>query len=107
MTCDTMRERILEADLAELRGETDTPLAKHLRECDACRSVADKIVQAEAELGVALDTMATGVRTRRTTAPRRRLGHWAVLVPLAAAAGLAAIIVGRGTEAPTMAVIPA
>ena len=107
MTCDSMRERILGADLAELRGETDTPLAKHLRECDACRSVADKIVQAEAELGVALDTMATGVRTRHTTAPRRRLGHWAVLVPLAAAAGLAAIMVGRGTEAPTIAALPA
>lgn len=107
MTCDSLREQILKADLAELRSETDTPLAKHLRECDACRSVADKIVQAEAELGVALDTMATGVRTRRTTAPRRRLGHWAVLIPLAAAAGLAAIIVGRGTEAPNMPVIPA
>ncbi len=106
MTCDTMRERILEADLAELRGETDTPLAKHLRECHACRSVADKIEQAEAELGVALDTMSKRVRTRRTTAPRR-LGHWAVLVPLAAAAGLAAIMVGRGTEAPTIPAPPA
>ena len=101
MTCNTMRERILEADLAELRGETDTPLAQHFRECPACRSVAKKIVLAEADLGAALDTMSAGVRTRRTTAPRRRLGHWAVLVPLGAAAGLAAIMLGRGTDVPT------
>ena len=106
MTCDVIRERILEADLAELRGETDTPLAKHLRECHACRSVAEKIVQAEADLGLALDTLSTGVRTRRTTAPRRRIGHWAVLVPLAAAAGLVAIMVGRGTQAPTPPTLP-
>jgi predicted anti-sigma-YlaC factor YlaD len=101
MTCNTMREQILEADLAELRGETDTPLAQHLRKCHACRGVAEKIVLAEADLGVALDAMSTGVRTRRTTAPRRRLGHWAVLVPLAAAAGLAAIMLGRGADVPT------
>jgi len=107
MTCDTIRERILLADLAELRGEADTPLARHLSECHACRNVAEEIVQAEAKLGVALDTMSTGVRTRRTTAPRRRLGHWAVLVPLAAAAGLAAIMLGRGTETPTMSALPA
>ncbi len=101
MTCNTMRERILEADLAELRGETDTPLSRHLATCVSCQALAKKIVQAEAELGLALDTMSTGVRTRRTTAPRRRLGHWAVLVPLAAAAGLAAIMLGRGADVPT------
>ena len=107
MTCATMRERILEADLAELRGETETPLAQHLRECHACSRIAEKIVQAEAKLGVALDTMSTGVRTRRTTAPRRRLGHWAVLVPLAAAAGLAAIMLGRGADTVTEPTLPA
>ena len=107
MTCDIMRERILEADLAELHGETDTPLTHHLRECRTCRSVAEKIVQAEADIGLALDTLSTGVRTRRTTAPRRRIGHWAVLVPLAAAAGLGAIMVGRGPEAPATPALPA
>ncbi len=102
MTCDTMRERILEADLAELRGEADTPLAQHLASCVNCQAVAKKIVAAEAALGHALDSITPGVRSRTGQRRSRRIGHWVALVPLAAAAALVAILVRGRSEAPTV-----
>ena len=106
MTCDAMRERILEADLVELRGEADTPLAQHIQECDHCRALARKIVESEAALGAALDSITSGIRTRTEAPGRRRRWHWAALVPLAAAAGLAAIMLRGGTEAPPVPALP-
>ncbi len=92
MTCDVMRERILEADLAELSGETETPLTRHLPGCAACRILAEKIIDAEAALGTALDSMTSGV-VSKSRPPRRRL--WG-LVPLAVAASLVAILMRGG-----------
>jgi hypothetical protein len=106
MTCDTMRELILEADLAELRGEADTPLARHLASCVSCQAVAKKIVDTEAALGHALDSIASGVRSRTGHRRSRRIGHWAALVPLAAAAALVAIFVRDRLEAPTVPAAP-
>jgi len=100
MTCDTMRGRIYDADLAELRGETDTPLAQHLASCVSCQAMAKKIVDAEAALGHALDSITPGGRARVGQRRSRRIGHWATLVPLAAAAALVAILVRGRPEAP-------
>jgi len=96
MTCDVFREQILEADLAELRGKTLTPLTRHLADCDACRTLARKIVDAEAALGIALDSMNNGI-VSKSHPPRRRLWR---LVPLAVAASLVAILMRGGPRPP-------
>lgn len=38
--CTSMRDRMLEAELAELAGEGTSALARHVRKCAACRAVA-------------------------------------------------------------------
>lgn len=98
MTCSEARVALLEADLAELRGETESGLAGHLRGCAACRAVAGAIVAAEAGAAEWITTRvphrstAAVMMAGRTAAARRPRwrGRW--LVPLAAAAGLAALV---------------
>ena len=101
MNCATARALLLEADRLDLRGEGGTELSRHLRECAPCRAAAEAIVRAEAMLKRRLDasrptrTVEQIVRVaeaRRRGARARRA--WRVL-PLAAAAGLAAILLVR------------
>lgn len=40
MTCDTMLQQMLDADLDVLAGRGDSPLARHLHECARCQAVA-------------------------------------------------------------------
>jgi hypothetical protein len=49
MDCSTCRDRLLEADLPDLRGEGDPAVAAHLHACLACRAFASAILAAEAE----------------------------------------------------------
>ncbi|HEX6749868.1 MAG TPA: hypothetical protein VF092_21425 [Longimicrobium sp.] len=102
MDCPTARGLLLEADPAELRGDGDSPLAAHLRECADCRARADAILAGEAELDAALRTLTAPragtrvipLRPRRSAAMR----FGAAAVPLAAAAVAAGIVLfGRGT----------
>jgi predicted anti-sigma-YlaC factor YlaD len=53
MDCTTCRDRLLEADLPDLRGEGDPDLAAHLAACLACRGFASAILAAEAERAAA------------------------------------------------------
>jgi hypothetical protein len=99
MRCADARERILEADRNDLAGATDSDLSRHVRGCAGCRAAADRILEVERELGRALAAAAP----RRTTddavltATRRgvrRRWMWRS-APLAAAALLAAVLIGR------------
>ena len=97
--CDTMRERLLEAELSELQGEADTPLGQHVKECERCRALARRIVDGEQALARTLDAVRpnvdlTGLTGRYSRSIARR--RWWRLVPLVAAAGIGAVLVLRG-----------
>lgn len=87
MTCDEARELLLEADLSELRGEGDSPLALHVTSCTACRAAANHLLAQTAALHAAV---------QQEPAERRR-STWrrAVPVGLAAAAAVAVLLVPR------------
>lgn len=98
MNCETARERLLEADLSELRGEGE--LALHLQSCERCRSQAQVILDQYAALRSALqqgaprldptDARWSGLR------PRQQTWHpWSVVFPVALAASLAVLLVAR------------
>ncbi len=109
MRCADVRERLLEADPAELRGEITTDFTAHLAECTTCRKAAERILTAEDALRAHL-AAATPARPASYLVPlvrarvrsRRRLTRFAAAVLALAAAGIAiALFVGRDGEAPT------
>lgn len=53
-TCSEVRELLLEASPAEIRGEGEGALVEHLRECALCRRRAARLLEAEAALDTAL-----------------------------------------------------
>src|SRR6478609_5076215 len=91
MTCESMRELLLTADLEELKGEGAGLLAEHLRGCAVCRADAARIVRSTARLGEAVSS-----RRRRRTA--------AILTPFALAAGVVLFVMTYPT---TTVVTPA
>src|SRR2546429_8916701 len=100
MTCLEAQGRMLEADRNDLAGATDSELSLHLRGCAGCRTAADRILEAERELGRAL----AGAAPRRAadeavlTATRRgvrRRWVWRA-PPLPAAALFAPVLLRRG-----------
>lgn len=95
MDCTAARERMLEADPAELRGDGDGPLAGHLRACAACRARAGLILAGQAELDAALWALASPSPGRKVIPLRPRAG-WRVRPGPAAAsfAALAAAVAG-------------
>lgn len=102
MNCDTARELLLVADPVDLEGRTGSDLSQHLRNCEACRRAAELVLHALAELEVGLasdlDTSAlTTARRALAEARKRRVrSQWVRrAVPLAAAAGLAALLIVR------------
>jgi len=116
MTCGDARIAVLEADLQTLRGSGSDPLARHLRECRSCRSLAAAIVEGEGNLADALATAVpppdldrvlrlaaeapepawTGPYTR----PKVTWFHARVSVPLAIAAALALLFFTRTPSLP-------
>ncbi|HEY6158403.1 MAG TPA: hypothetical protein VIV88_13170 [Gemmatimonadales bacterium] len=99
MRCADARERMLEADRNDLAGATDSDLSRHLRGCAGCRAAADRILEVERELGRALAAAAPrrAANDAVLTATRRgvrRRWIWRS-APLAAAALLAAVLLGR------------
>jgi len=93
MTCIEARAALVEADPQELHGAADTPLAEHLRDCADCRAAAERIVLVENAMGRRLAALAPRrglARARATPPPKRRPWRWAV--PLAAAAGVGALL---------------
>ena len=94
MTCMEARAALLAADLGELRGTADTPLALHLRGCAVCRAAAERIIWVEGAMGRRLDALAPRRDVGRPSAmPSRRPRPWRWAVPLAAAAGIVALLV--------------
>jgi len=93
MTCIEARAALVEADLEELRGAADTPLALHLRACADCRSAADRIARVEGAMGRRIAALAPRRALARApaTLPRRRR-PWRWAAPLAAAAGVGALL---------------
>lgn len=118
MTCAEAIEALLEAETKTLEGRGDEPLARHMRECPSCAERARTILQGEAALVQALDarlreldleqildragTAGTG---QHTLLPPHRL-HWSLsrqgrtLLPLAAAAAMAALFLTREPSLP-------
>jgi predicted anti-sigma-YlaC factor YlaD len=101
-------DRLLVADLDELEGRTDTPLARHLRVCPSCRAAARRIVEDTAILAARLAVDAERpdadalLAAARAADPRAAVGlasaGWRLgprelsWLGLAAAAGLAAVL---------------
>jgi hypothetical protein len=61
MKCADARRALLEAELDALEGVGDGPLARHVRECPGCSSVARAILEGEAALSEALRSAAPRV----------------------------------------------
>jgi predicted anti-sigma-YlaC factor YlaD len=107
MTCDQAREALLTADLDQLNANRPGSLAAHLETCAACRSAADRIaaitraLQAERALPPSRPPAraASEARVEAGRLRRSRRARWGV-VPLLAAAGLAAILILRDGAPP-------
>ncbi len=115
MTCESMLERMLDAEPAELRGEGDTPLAAHLRTCTRCRAVAARIAGDTAALLAAVREDSHAARRASVGRPRIAHGRAIAAGTLAAAALLAMAVwmsapepgsAGRPPSAPAPAPAP-
>lgn len=114
MDCRAVRDALLEADLAELRGEGESDVSRHLAGCADCRAAATRILQAEGALLRALQApeprrpIETVLAAARAEAGRRAMRRrtWRRWTPLAAAAGLGAILWIARREPPLPAPAP-
>lgn len=74
MRCETALERMLEADPAELRGDTDTELTRHTAGCRRCNAVAAALLAQAEGVNTAISEYAAAVagvtEAARTTAAR-------------------------------------
>lgn len=114
--CPDMRERLLEADPAELRGEGDSRVAHHVAGCAACTAAALHILTSQQQIADALSELsalaaqvvppapAEPVRSARDT--RRSLLR--AMPPLAAAAVLVLFLFQQRTvdELPRLEPVP-
>jgi hypothetical protein len=97
MTCSTILDQLLEADLSELTSTGDTPIAVHLRGCARCRSVADRVVHDTHALGLVVLSAARAP----LVAPSRPRGVITRRAWVVGLSGVAATILGlavRGLE---------
>lgn len=100
MNCSVTLDQMLEADLRVLRGEGESELAHHVRSCDRCRGTAQRILQREQAMAAELEApapqtpIARALENAKVIADtrRRRRTVWRTVLPLAAAAGLAGIV---------------
>jgi len=99
VNCTEARDRLLEADPAELEGRVESELGRHLGACPDCQALADHVLNAQSVLEAALDGIRPGepvdaalleVTARAIAA--RRLRRWWAAAPLAAAAGVAGLL---------------
>ncbi|HEX7051979.1 MAG TPA: hypothetical protein VF188_17355 [Longimicrobiales bacterium] len=116
MNCNDARERLLEAEPAELAGRGESELAAHLRTCARCAGAAARLLEGQALLDARLAAFrprasvdqllerlplaagrveaAVAGASGRTSPSRRRL-RAAAAVPLAAAAVVAILVFRR------------
>jgi hypothetical protein len=103
MKCAQAIEAMLEAEAAALLPGDDTELARHIRRCADCAAAAHTIVtqQRELERSLRAERPTTTVDRAlaragaRATGVRRRSRIWRAAIPIAAAAGVAGILVSN------------
>jgi hypothetical protein len=107
-TCDRDTTWLLEASLEELRGETDSEHAEHLRDCEQCAGLARHIVARTSDLAAVMDAKPPEVdvdailaRARLVAEPGdaapsvHRPKPWRQWVTLAAAASVVGVLLMR------------
>lgn len=94
MTCAQARKLMLDADIDELTGTVDSPLARHIAGCASCAAVARALMEAYGELDAGLAQLATARSSTGALPFRKRRLVWGAL-PLAAAAIIALVMVNR------------
>jgi anti-sigma factor RsiW len=99
MTCAQALDQMLDAEPVELHAEAAGDLARHLRGCHACRSAAEGILAAQADLASGLAALtAAGVRREVRVRPigsaPSAMRRWALraALPLATAASLLLVL---------------
>jgi anti-sigma factor RsiW len=104
VNCSEALDLLLEADPSELDGQGDSALARHLRTCPECGAAAGQILEGQRRLGESLSVARSktpveqALRLARVKARSRwrRRRIWQAAIPLAAAAGMASVIVTHG-----------
>jgi hypothetical protein len=116
MNCSEARSGLLEADLATLEGRDGSPLGTHIAECSGCRARAQAILEGESLLASKLgqeielpdlDGIISAAEAEESveSLPSRWRG-WAsrkrvaALLPMAAAAAMVALFLGRAPTLP-------
>lgn len=100
MNCDAVRELMLVCDPEDLHVGGASELAAHLRDCPACGQIASRILAGQQALDDALAALGPRSPGDEASAGIRASSHrWATrrwrALPLAAAAGLIAMLFGR------------
>ena len=111
MECRAFLDAMLEAEPRELRGETDSALARHVRACATCADAANAILRAERALAAQLAGAMRAPAFVPVARPARWRGMMRVGLPAAAAIVLSLLaadrlrdrILPRGPAAPSMA----
>ena len=103
MNCTESRDRVLEAEVHELRGEGDSALAGHIRTCTECRVLADRILEEQAHVRLALEALTPSGSADQAARVAARHSRWRrfrtrALIPGAAAAAVAAFLLFRSTD---------
>ncbi len=101
MNCQTATEMMMEASPRDLAGDGDPILASHLESCEKCRALAEHFLVSQLGLVRELDAHAPRLSVDealqaakgRVATIRRRNARWQIGAPLAAAAGLAGLVV--------------
>ena len=96
MSCEAVRDAMLEAELEELRGIGGSDVATHIRGCAACRERAQIILRGHDRLAASLDSIRARTPATAVVPIQRKLRRlsW-VPLPLAAAAVLALLMIPR------------
>ena len=111
--CDDVRELLLEADPAALRGVGSTRVAVHVRTCRPCARLAAAILDETERLARYLDEgpapavadilRRAGVPAGPRSSPRPRVRRRWLWAPAAAAAAVAALFVALESRGPAPA----
>lgn len=96
MSCEQARDLMLEADLDELRGTGDSPLARHVRNCGECAGFANRILESYGKMDNGLVSIHAAQLDIVPIRKRRSLG-W-MSAPVAAAAVIALLVIARQND---------
>ena len=119
MLCRDALRALLEAEPQELRGEGESAVAAHVRECSACRVAADALLAGEESLAETLRGQAPPLNVESLLERARsadeesvelpfpgrrtwRSAAWKSVVPLAAAAAMAFLLLTRDGGIPSV-----